>query len=51
MKTLRKSTLVMLLLAVVLMAGCKKDENDGNNENTETVGHKNPNPAQDTPLS
>ena len=51
MKTLRKPTLVMLLLVVVLMAGCKKDENNGNNENTETVGHKNPNPAQDTPLS
>lgn len=51
MTTLRNSTLVMLLIAAVLMAGCKKDENDGNNENTETVGHKNPNPAQDTPLS
>lgn len=51
MKTLRKPTLVMLLLVVVLMVGCKKDENNGNNENTETVGHKNPNPAQDTPLS
>lgn len=51
MKTLRNLNLVMLLLAVVLMAGCKKDENNGNNENTETVGHKNPNPAQDTPLS
>ena len=58
MSTLRKSTLVMLLIAAVLMAGCKKEtepENNGNsdnnNENTETVGHKNPNPAQDTPLS
>lgn len=51
MKTLRKPILVMLLFAAVLMAGCKKDENDGNNENTVTVGHKNPNPAQDTPLS
>ena len=51
----------MLLIAAVLMAGCKKEtepENNGNNgnnvnnnETTETVGHKNPNSAQDTPLS
>ena len=40
MKTLRKLTLVMLLLAAVLMAGCKKDEFDYNN---------NPEPSQDTP--
>lgn len=43
---------MMLLLAAALMVGCKKEtENNGNNETTETVGHKNPNPAQDTPLS
>lgn len=57
MKTNSKSVLVMLLIATMFMMGCKKEtelENNGNNgsnENTETVGHKNPNPAQDTPLS
>lgn len=41
----------MLLLAAVLMAGCKKESDSENTETTETVGYKNPNLAQDTPLS
>ena len=41
MKTLRNSTLVMLFLAAILMAGCKKNEFDYNN---------NPEPSQDTPI-
>lgn len=45
MKTLRNSTLVMLLLAAVLMAGCKKENSTASN------GQSNPNPSQDTPLS
>lgn len=45
MKTLRKPILVMLLIAAVLMAGCKKENNSS------TSGNSNPNPSQDTPLS
>lgn len=45
MSTLRKPTLWMLLIAAVLMAGCKKENNSS------TSGNSNPNPAQDTPLS
>ena len=57
MKKIKTSTLVMLLLAAVLMAGCKKEtesesnSNEGGDTPTSTVGHVNPNPAQNTPLS
>lgn len=44
MNTLRKSTLVLFLIATVLIVGCKK-------ETENTSGNSNPNPAQDTPLS
>ena len=53
MNILKKSTLVMLLIAAVLMAGCKKETETENAENTgtETVDPQNPNPAQDTALN
>lgn len=42
MKTSKKSALALLLIAAVLMAGCKKEEYDYNN---------NPEPSQDTPIT
>ena len=51
MKTLTKSILAMLLLAAVLVMGCKKEAETENTDDSSTVSQKNPNPAQDTPLA